>query len=115
MNRQEQLVCIQALWEAGNWAPGWIIWSKRADAFRKKRRRPLYTGATKKGVNNMAVPQRCANRVRFTVVVADTTFQALENAQGDRTWRQLAQQAIREYAAKLAEEPAPVEMTQAAQ
>jgi hypothetical protein len=34
-------------------------------------------------------------------MISDATFQILENQQGDRTWRQLAQKAIADYAATL--------------
>ena len=54
-----------------------------------------------------AAPQKAGKQFRFTVVVTPETFSALENASSDLTWRQLAQKAIREYAAALPQQETP--------
>lgn len=57
-----------------------------------------------------ARPEYKGNRVRFSVVLPTTVFDALDanSPSYDMSWRQLAQQAIRDFAATLPE-PAETE------
>lgn len=59
-------------------------------------------------MKTQAKPVFKGNRARFTVLVPTADYEALRDAPGNLTWRQLAQVAIREYAAKLKAE-APTE------
>ncbi len=56
-----------------------------------------------------AKPQYRGNRVRFTLVVPTAVFDAIDAASSDfeMSWRQLAQKAIRDFAANLPEATLP--------
>ena len=54
-----------------------------------------------------AKPRLRGNTASFSVVVPAETFETLENAPSDLTWRQLAQEAIKAFAAQLPKQKAP--------
>lgn len=54
-----------------------------------------------------ARPRFKCNTVSFSVVVPVTAYEALDNAPGEQTWRQHAQEAIKQYAATLSKKEAP--------